>query len=47
MMADNFIDDEAEEFLSEIGIELGIFGQFAQAGNLVLLASGVGGGQAA
>jgi octaprenyl-diphosphate synthase len=45
MVADHFIDDEAQEFFAEVGVELGVFGQFAQAGDLAFFAAGVAGGQ--
>lgn len=45
-MANHLIDNEANEFFAEIGIELGGFGQCAQAGDLALLAPGIAGGQA-
>jgi octaprenyl-diphosphate synthase len=46
MMADHFVDDEAQEFFGEVGIELCILRQFAQAGNLAIFARGIGSGQA-
>lgn len=45
MMPDHLIDDEAQEFLGEIGIQIGIGGQLAQAGNLALLPPRIGGGK--
>ncbi len=47
MVADHLVDDEAQEFLAEFGIELGVFGEAAQAGDLALLATRIGGGQPA
>ena len=44
-MADNLDDDEIQEFLGEIRVELGGFGQLAQAGDLDGFPAGVGGGQ--
>ena len=44
VVADHLVDDEAQELLPEIGIELGIFGKAAQAGDLALLAARVAGG---
>jgi hypothetical protein len=46
MMADYFINDEAQEFLGEIGIEFRVLGQFAQAIDLAVFAARIGGGQA-
>ena len=46
VMADHLVDDEAEELFGKFGIEVGLFGQHAQAGDLPFLASFVGGGQA-
>ena len=43
MMADHFVDDEAQEFFGEIGVEFGIVGQLAQALYLPVLARRVGG----
>lgn len=45
MMANDLVDDEADELLTEIGIELGLFGKAAQPRDLPLLARGVGRGQ--
>ncbi len=45
MVADHFIDDEADELLAEVGIEVRLFRQLAQAHDLALLASRIGGGQ--
>ncbi len=45
MMPDDFINDEAQEFLGEIGIELGVLGEFAQTADLSILAARIGGGQ--
>ncbi len=38
MVPDHFIDHEPDELLAKIGVELGLFGQLAQAGNLPLFA---------
>ncbi len=45
MVPDHFLNDEAQEFLAEIGVELRFAGQFAQTLDLAVLACGVGGGQ--
>jgi hypothetical protein len=45
MMADHFVDDEAQELLGKIGVELGVFREFAQARNLLFLAARIGGRQ--
>lgn len=45
MMPDHFINDEAQKLLGEIGIELGVLGEFAEAIDLPLLAAGIGGGK--
>lgn len=45
VVANHFVDDEAEEFLAEFRVELGIFGQRAQAGDLRLFPARIGGGQ--
>ena len=45
MMPDHFIDDEAQELLGEIRIELSVFGECSQAGNLPIFAARIGGGQ--
>ena len=42
MVADHFVDDEAQEFLAEFGVELALLGQPAQAGDLLLLSRGIG-----
>ena len=41
MMANNLIDHTPQEFFAEVGVELGIHGQGAQAGDLAFLAGGV------
>ena len=46
MVADHFLDDEAQERLAELGIEIGILGQPTQPGDLRFLAPRIGGGQA-
>ena len=46
MMPDHFIDDEAKKLLGEIGIELGVLSEFAEAIDLPLLAVRIGGGKA-
>ena len=45
-MPDHFFHDEGQELLGEIGIELGGLGECAQAGDLHLLAGGIGGRKA-
>ena len=45
MMADHFIDDEAEKFLGEVGIEVCLCRERAKPRNLALLAAWVGGRQ--
>ena len=45
MVADDLVDDEAQELLRELGIELRVLRQRAQAGNLLGLARRVGRGQ--
>ena len=45
MVADDFIDDEAQEFFGEIGIKLRIAGQLAKPFNLPFFAGRVGGWQ--
>lgn len=42
MMADDFINDEAQEFFSKIGIKLCIAGQLAKPLNLPFFAGGIG-----
>ena len=42
MVTDDFFDDEAQEFLAELRVEISLFGQFAQARYLALLARRVG-----
>ncbi len=44
-MADHFVDDEADELLAEVGIEVRVFRQLAQAHDLALFAPGIGGGK--
>ena len=44
-MPDHLVDDEAQELFGELGIEVGFFGQLAQAGDLAVLAAGIGRGQ--
>lgn len=44
-MVDHFVDHETDELLSEIRVQVRVFGQFAQAGYLAFLAAGVGRGQ--
>ena len=46
MVPDDFLDDEAQEFLGKLWIELRSLGQRAQAGDLAFLAAGIGSGQA-
>ncbi len=46
MVADDFVDDEAQEFLGKIGVQLGIAGQLAEAFDLCRSSrAGIGGGQ--
>ncbi len=45
MMADHLVDDEAQEFLAEFGVELGFGGEPAQPRDLRRFARGIGGGQ--
>ena len=47
MMADHFIDDEAQELLGEVGIELRVGGKLAQPRDLAFLAGRIGGGKVA
>ena len=46
MVPDHFVDDEAQEFFRELGIELRLCRKVSQPGDLALLAAGIGGGQA-
>ena len=46
MVPDHFLDDEVQEFLREIGVEMRVFGQLAQPGDLLLLARRIGRRQA-
>lgn len=41
MMADYFVDNEAEEFFGKIRIEFCVLGKAAQASDLMLFASGI------
>jgi hypothetical protein len=45
MMADHFIDDEPQEFFCKIGIELCVFGELTEPGNLGGLAARIAGGK--
>ncbi len=45
MVADHLVNDEAQEFLGEIGIETGVGGQLAQARDLPFLTPRIGGRQ--
>ncbi len=45
VVADHFVDDEADELFAEIRIQIGLFRKLAQAHDLSLLAAGVRGGQ--
>ena len=45
VMPDYLVDDEAQELLGELRVEIGFFGQCAQAGDLAFLAVGIGRGQ--
>ena len=44
-MSDNFLDQEAEEFLRELRIQPGVDGQGSKARDLLRLSNGVGGRQ--
>lgn len=46
MVTDHFVDDEAYEFLGEIGVEVCLCRQSAQPRHLSRLAARIGGGQA-
>ncbi len=46
MVADHLVDHEADELLAELGVELGLDRQRAQALDLARLAAGVAGRQA-
>jgi octaprenyl-diphosphate synthase len=35
VVANHFVDDEAQEFFGEFGVEIGVAGQLAQAGYLL------------
>ncbi len=43
MMADHFIDDEAQEFFSKIGIEVCVLGEFTQTRDLPFFATRISG----
>ncbi len=45
MVADHFVDDEAQELFGEFRVEVRFLGQLAQARNLLLLPSRIGRGQ--
>jgi octaprenyl-diphosphate synthase len=45
MVANDFVDDETQEFLGKIGVQLGIAGELAQAFDLLFFACGIGGGE--
>src|SRR4051794_22465883 len=45
VMANHFIDDEAQKLLAELGIEIGLGGELPETRDLRILASGVGGRQ--
>ena len=45
MVADHFIDDEAQELFGKFGVEIRVLRQTAQPGDLAFLAAGVGGRQ--
>src|SRR3546814_278719 len=45
VVADHLVDDEAQEFLAELGVEVGLARQATQPLDLPRLAAGVGGGQ--
>lgn len=42
MVADDFVDDEADELFAEVGIEVGFFRELPQACDLAFLARWVG-----
>ena len=46
MVPDHFVDDEAQEFLGEIGVKVGLCCQHPQPRDLSGFAVGIGGGQA-
>lgn len=46
MVPDHLVDDEAQEFLAEFGIEVRLLGQPAQPGDLGVFAAGIGGREA-
>ena len=46
MVADHFVDDEAEELLAEFGVEIGFDRERAQPLDLAPSRAGIGGGQA-
>src|SRR3546814_2153300 len=46
MVADNLVDDEAQEFFREFGVEVGAFGERSQPLDLRLFTRAVGGRQA-
>ena len=46
MMADHFIDDEAQKFLGEVGIEIRVCRKLAQAADLPFFPARIGGRKA-
>ena len=45
VMADHFVDDEAQELLAEFGVQIRLLGQLAQPFDLPPFAVGIGGSQ--
>lgn len=45
MVANDFMDDEVEKLLCKVGVQMGIFGQLAQARDLLRLPRRVCGGE--
>lgn len=45
MVANNFVDDEVEKLLGKVGVQMGVFGQLAQACDLLCLTRRVSGGE--
>jgi hypothetical protein len=46
VVADDFVDDEPQEFLGEVGIEISFLGQLPQPLDLPFFSAGICGGQA-
>ena len=45
MVANDFVDDEVEKLLGKVGVQMGVFGQLAQACDLLCLTRRVSGGE--